>query len=756
MSPGRERDLRPQRRAVPQPGRERSDHQPQRRAAFTTSVVICAYTSARWGRLTEAVASVRAQQQPVDEVVLVIDHNEDLLARARQEWPDLDVRPNAAERGLSGARNTGIAATTGDLVLFLDDDATAEPTWSARLTAPYTDPAVLGVGGSAVPVWQQPPPGWWPREFGWVVGCSYRGQPTSRSPVRNLMGCNMSIRRDVLEAVGGFDPGLGRTADRPLGCEETELCIRAAAHFPSGRFLLEPAAVVHHSVPAERASWTYFRARCRAEGISKAWVAGRVGRSAALAAETGYVRRVLPAGVKENLSRGLRGDLAAVARAGAIVAGLAFTATGFLQVRWTRPAGPPSRAGSTLNPSAPEAEPVLPLVLDLDHPVAIDARRPDQAPYASALCLLTRDGEPLTRVTIDLPEAELDADAVRDRLAAAGLRTEPAGARAEPIGGPTGITVVVATRNRPELLTECLTSILSGTVLPERVVVVDNAPSTDETAELLVRLTASEPRLRYVREDRAGLARAHNAGLAAVATPLVAFTDDDVVVDARWLERILAAFAADDRVACVTGLIAPRELDTLPQQWVEGNALFDKGLQRRTFDADEHRPTGDPLFPLTAGSLGSGANMSFGADFLRAQGGFDDALGTGTAAMGGDDLAAFHDVIATGHRLVYEPAAIVLHRHYRDYAGLRRQTYGYGAGLGAYLTRTVLRDPRAALALLRHVPAAARRAHRILTPAPAGGLPPYPNDLRRQQWRGLVSGPGRYLRSRADARKAVR
>lgn len=741
------------------PGRERSDLRPHRRAVSTTSVVICAYTQARWDRLTEAVASVRDQQQPVDEMVLVIDHNEALLARAQQRWPDLDVRPNTAARGLSGARNTGIAATTGALVLFLDDDATAEPTWSARLTAPYADPAVLGVGGSAVPVWQQPPPAWWPREFGWVVGCSYRGQPTSRSPVRNLMGCNMSVRRDVLEAVGGFDPGLGRTADRPLGCEETELCIRASAHFPSGRFLLEPAAVVHHHVPAERTSWAYFRSRCHAEGISKAWVAHRVGRSAALAAETGYVRRVLPSGVRDNLGRGLRGDFTAVPRAGAIVAGFAFTATGFLQSWWTRRAGPPRRAGST---STFTAEPVLPLVLDLAAPVAIDPRRSGQAPYASALCLLTRNGDPLTRVTLNLPEAGLDADAVRDRLAtAAGVRPELAdGPATDPrqarLASAAGVTVVVATRDRPALLTECLTSILSGIVLPDRVVVVDNAPANEETATLLARLCETEPRLRYVREDRAGLARAHNAGLTAVVTPLVAFTDDDVVVDARWLERIVAAFAADGRVACVTGLIAPRELDTLPQQWVEGNALFDKGLQRRMFDADEHRPAEDPLFPLTAGSLGSGANMSFRADFLRAQGGFDDALGTGTPAMGGDDLAAFHDVITAGHRLVYEPAAIVLHRHYRDYAGLRRQTYGYGAGLGAYLTRTVLRDPRAAVALLRHAPAAARRARRILTPAAPAGLPAYPRDLRRQQWRGLASGPGRYLRSRAHARKAVR
>ena len=125
--------------------------------------------------------------------------------------------------------------------------------------------------------------------------------------------------------------------------------------------------------------------------------------------------------------------------------------------------------------------------------------------------------------------------------------------------------------------------------------------------------------------------------------------------------------------------------------------------------------------------------------------------------MGGDDLAAFHDVITAGHRLVYEPAAIVLHQHHRDYAGLRRQTYGYGAGLGAYLTRTVLREPGTALFFLRHAPAAVRRARRILTPPALTDLPPYPRDLsRRAVARAGGPGPGRYLRSRRQSRKAVR
>jgi GT2 family glycosyltransferase len=472
------------------------------------------------------------------------------------------------------------------------------------------------------------------------------------------------------------------------------------------------------------------------------------------------VRRVLPSGVLHNLSRGLSGDLAALARAGAIVAGLAFTATGFLTIRWTRSAGPPQEGGSTLrkSPAHEAAEPVLPLVIDLNDPLgAIDARRDGQPPYASAVCLLTRDGQPVTKVRLDLAEPVLAGEQVLTRLRSV-LGQEVTQQPAPPLSGlpanvaGRAVTVVVATHDRPGLLAECIESIFAGRVIPDRLVVVDNAPSTNATAELVARLARTEPRLCYIREDRPGLARAHNAALPYVRTELVAFTDDDVVVDPRWLEQLVEAFASDDRVGCVTGLIVPRELDTLPQQWVEGNSTFDKGLQRRVFNLAEHRPA-DPLFPLTAGVLGSGANMGFRTADLRARGGFDEALGTGTPAMGGDDLAAFYDVITAGQRLVYEPAAIVVHRHYGEYAGLRRQTYGYGAGLGAYLTRCVMRDPRAALAFLRHAPAATRRAQRILTPPTITGLPPYPRDLTLQQWRGLISGPWRYLRSRQSNRQ---
>ena len=108
---------------------------------------------------------------------MVIDHHDALLARSSAAFPGVTVLPNAYAQGLSGARNTGIEASTGDVVCFLDDDAAAEGSWTTHLLAPYEDPNVLGVGGAAIPTWETTAPSWWPGEFGWVVGCSYRGQP---------------------------------------------------------------------------------------------------------------------------------------------------------------------------------------------------------------------------------------------------------------------------------------------------------------------------------------------------------------------------------------------------------------------------------------------------------------------------------------------------------------------------------------------------------------------------------------------------
>jgi glucosyl-dolichyl phosphate glucuronosyltransferase len=294
------------------------------------SVVICAYTEARWDYLREAVHSVERQSVPPDEIVVVVDHNVSLLKRVRAEIPGAVVVENREPRGLSGARNSGITAARGDIIAFMDEDAVAEPNWLARLRQHYDEgPHVLGVGGAIEPVWLVRPPAWFPEEFNWVVGCTYRGLPQTTAPVRNLIGCNMSFRREVFDA-GGFRNGIGRIGQRPLGCEETELCIRIRQTWSTGRLFYEPNALVFHKVPRARATCRYFCSRCYSEGLSKALISRFVGARDGLASERAYVLRTLPQGVRRGVSDAFRRDWVGLARASVILLGLALTAAGYV------------------------------------------------------------------------------------------------------------------------------------------------------------------------------------------------------------------------------------------------------------------------------------------------------------------------------------------------------------------------------------------------------------------------------------------
>jgi glucosyl-dolichyl phosphate glucuronosyltransferase len=297
---------------------------------MTISVVVCAFASERFDALVDAVESVARQTLPPLEVIVVVDHNLELLERARSALVGVRVEANRHARGLSGARNTGVAAASGDVIAFLDDDAVAAPDWLVRLAGPYRDPAVAGVGGAIEPRWLGGRPAGFPREFDWVVGCTYRGMPDGAAPVRNLIGANMSLRREVFGLVGGFRAGMGRLGGVPAGCEETELCIRARQRLPQAVFLFEPRARVAHTVPHARATWTYFGSRCYAEGLSKAQVAWCTGARDGLASERAYTLRTLPTGVLHGLAELVRGDPSGLTRSAAIIGGLVLTTLGYL------------------------------------------------------------------------------------------------------------------------------------------------------------------------------------------------------------------------------------------------------------------------------------------------------------------------------------------------------------------------------------------------------------------------------------------
>jgi glycosyltransferase involved in cell wall biosynthesis len=300
-------------------------------SSLSISVVICVYTEDRWDQICAAVDSVRAQSVPCAELILCVDYNESLYGRLMDSQPGAIVIRNEDAKGLSGGRNTAIAAAKGEIVAFLDDDAIAEPDWLKYFAEHFADPEITGVGGLTLPDWQTERPRWMPEEFYWVVGANYRGLPPSGVPVRNLFGGNMSLRREAFDLVPeGFDTGIGRGEDkRPLGCEETELCIRLRERKPDVKLIMEHRAKIRHYVSDARCRFKYFVSRCYAEGLSKARVSASVGSDAGLSTERSYVTRVLPLGVARGIADALRGDLSGLGRAGAIVAGLSATSLGY-------------------------------------------------------------------------------------------------------------------------------------------------------------------------------------------------------------------------------------------------------------------------------------------------------------------------------------------------------------------------------------------------------------------------------------------
>lgn len=301
-----------------------------RATATQATVVICAFASARLEQTVACAESVLSQEPAPAQVVIVVDHNDALEAELRARLPqDVEIVPNRDARGLSSARNTAIRRSRGDYIVFIDDDAVAHEQWLAHLLSAFDDPAVIGAGGHARPLWAKPPPDWFPPEFLWVVGCSYTGLPESGS-VRNPLGCNMAFRAETFRRVGMFNPAIGRLGSLPLGCEETEFCLRASRAVPDARIALVSGAEIDHHVPAARATVSYLLRRCYFEGISKALVR-RLGDGRSLDTERAYLRTALPARVKASVRRALGGHVAeGLGLAGAVIGAVGAAAAGYL------------------------------------------------------------------------------------------------------------------------------------------------------------------------------------------------------------------------------------------------------------------------------------------------------------------------------------------------------------------------------------------------------------------------------------------
>jgi GT2 family glycosyltransferase len=390
-------------------------------------------------------------------------------------------------------------------------------------------------------------------------------------------------------------------------------------------------------------------------------------------------------------------------------------------------------------------------LVDLDQPLLdVELPRPRLGgAYRSLLVVARMRGDPIGSAVIAVePEGRVPREQLSLELRRqldVDLDRPTTGA---PAGGATAaapsrsVSVVVTTCREPILLCRCLRSILACDHDAFEVVVVENRPGSPATRHMLDQEFADDARLRYVEESIPGLASARNAGLTSAQGDVVAFTDDDVIVDRGWLRRSAEAFDRADDIACVTGLILPLELETDSQRLLEQFMTLGKGFNRRTYRLPEARAT-YPLLPYTPGVIGSGANTVVRADVARRLGGFDARLGTGTPAVGGEDLDLYIRLLQEGHAVAYEPGAIVWHAHPDGAVKLRRQVYRYGVGLAATLTKQLVVGPERR-ALLRTVPAGIRYLRDPTSRKNAGKTAGYPRRLDWLERLGMLVGPAAF------------
>jgi len=431
--------------------------------------------------------------------------------------------------------------------------------------------------------------------------------------------------------------------------------------------------------------------------------------------------------------------------------------------------------------SPPDYAPAAVVDLELSEPLPnVPACGPDGRVRDRAWILVRLFTEPLGSMVLpmtgEMLHAQDIADAadrmfapiIRDRVAAAGGDprrrltgdgiTVAAAApfvvgRERALSQAPSMSVVICTRDRPDMLARALDAVLAQRYPDFHVIVVDNAPSAPDTKVCVEQF--GDRRMDYLVEPRPGLSWARNRGIAAATNEIVAFLDDDGPPDANWLAEIGRAFVEHPDADAVTGAIVPAEFETYPQELFEryGGHCKGRGFVPAVFSPlTAHEQS--PLYPLPP--FGAGGNMAIRRSCFDDGARFDVALGAGTRAQGAEDTQMLSRILLAGGTVVYQPSALVWHTHRRDMEGLRKVMRGYGIGLTAYYTSLLMEDPRRIAPMFRLMPTALRDALSRQGRSIGGIAGPFPKSLLSANRWGMARGPLCYLQSRVAARRLDR
>jgi hypothetical protein len=389
--------------------------------------------------------------------------------------------------------------------------------------------------------------------------------------------------------------------------------------------------------------------------------------------------------------------------------------------------------------------PALVVDLELDGTDASGPELLSVSGYTSMWCLVRRDGRPVSAAYWDVSaDSELCLETLREAVRSRTIDAPPPPTPTIAVASARSLTVAICTRDRNEGLATALASLRAQSDGDFATLVIDNAPSGDEARRVV---EASDlQRCIYVQERQSGLSRARNCGLAAVETELVAWMDDDEVADPKWIASMKLGFEHPSKPVAVCGMMLPAELETEAQVRFEQYGGFNKGRGYKSEVLAVGSTVRSALYPLP--SWGSGGNMAFETESLRAVGGFDQYLGAGTPTHGGEETRALALLLQTGRAVLHWPSSIQWHYHRREMGQLRSQLFGYSAGLSAFYASMLSTDPRGLTEIVKLVPGAVSDLSPFGANVRSGQLPEdFPKYLLRAGHRGFLSGGYQYARA---------
>ena len=435
----------------------------------------------------------------------------------------------------------------------------------------------------------------------------------------------------------------------------------------------------------------------------------------------------------------------------------------------------PVQLPATSIPGGPPG-PARVLLADVEALADVDCTHPQGGLYSTVWVLALRRGAPLGIVEIEVSSPTIAADELEARLrqGLGQMWDLEVAEESDAIALPRASVVVATNVTRPEELLACVARLSELDYPDYEVLVVENRRTTARGDDVLEDLRGL-PRVRVLAERRPGTSAARNRGLAAASGEIVAFTDDDVEVDRRWLRALAGRLVEEPGVDAVSGLVVPKELETPAQIWFEQSGSgVDRVYTRLSFElaargrhaggvlsgarfrvlrkrAPDSRVSAVSLYAV--GEFGIGSNMAVRRDVLGELGGFDETLGPGTPAKAAEDLALLLELLSAGRGIAYEPRALVHHVNRRTVEELERQISGYGVGFTAMLVGLIWRDPRHLFGLIAMTPRALRSTFSRSSIKQSRRPDSYPPQLSRAELRGMLAGPLAYVRSRRAQRR---